>query len=46
MGLGKGTLGKPTLTTFNGVKAWKFPVNHGFYNIYIDAITEQKIPNN
>ena len=46
MGVGKGTLGKPTLTTFNGVKAWKFPVNNGFYNIYINAITGQRIPNN
>lgn len=46
MGVGKGTLGTPTLTTFNGVKAWQFPVNNGFYNIYINAITGQRIPNN
>jgi len=26
IGFGKGTLGKPTFTTFNGLKTWKFPV--------------------
>jgi hypothetical protein len=46
MGVGKGTLGKPTFTTFNGLKAWKFPVNGGYYNIYINAVTGQRIPNN
>ena len=46
MEVGKGTLGTPTLTTFNGVKAWQFPVNDGYYNIYINAITGQRIPNN
>lgn len=46
MGVGKGTLGTPKLTTFNGVKVWQFPVNNGFYNIYINAITGQRIPNN
>jgi len=46
MGVNKGTLGTPTLTTFNGIKAWQFPVNNGFYNIYINAITGQRIPNN
>ena len=38
-GVGKGTLGKPVFTTFNGVKVWKFPVNNGYYTIYINAVT-------
>ena len=43
MGVNRGTLGTPTLTTFNGVKVWKFPVNDGFYTIYIDAITGTRV---
>jgi len=37
------TLGTPTLTTFKGVKVWMFPVNDGFYTIYIDAITGTRV---
>lgn len=42
------TLGEPTLTTFNGVKVWKVPVNtvgteeHVDY-IYINAVTGKKV---
>ena len=43
MGVNRGTLGTPTLTTFKGVKVWMFPVNDGFYTIYIDAITGQRV---
>ena len=43
MGVNRGTLGTPTLTTFNGVKVWKFPVNNNSYNIYIDAITGTRV---
>ena len=46
MGVGQGTPETPTLTTFNGVKAWQFSVNNDSYNIYINAITGQRIPNN
>ncbi len=46
MGIGQGTPETPTLTTFNGVKAWQFSVNNDSYNIYINAITGQRIPNN
>jgi hypothetical protein len=45
MGVGQGTPETPTLTTFNGVKAWQFSVNNDSYNIYINAITGQRIPN-
>jgi hypothetical protein len=43
MGVNRGTLGTPTLTTFNGVKVWKFPVNNGYYTIYIDAVTGKRV---
>ena len=42
------TLGEPTLTTFNGVKVWKVPVNtvgteeHVDY-IYINAVSGKKV---
>jgi hypothetical protein len=42
-GVGKGTLGKPVFTTFNGVKVWKFSVNNGYYNIYINAVTGTRV---
>ncbi len=43
MGVNRGTLGTPTLTTFNGIKVWKFPVNNGYYTIYIDAVTGKRV---
>ena len=43
MGVNRGTLGTPTLTTFNGVKVWKFSVNNGYYTIYIDAGTGTRV---
>ena len=42
-GVGKGTLGKPVFTTFNGVKVWKFSVNNGYYTIYINAVTGARV---
>ena len=43
MGVNGGTLGTSTLTTFNGVKVWKFTVNNGSYNIYIDEVTGKRV---
>jgi hypothetical protein len=43
MGVNHGTLGTPTLTTFNDIKVWEFPVNNGFYTIYIDAVTGERV---
>lgn len=43
MGVNRGTLGTPMLTTFNGVKVWKFPVNNGYYTIYINANNGERV---
>jgi hypothetical protein len=37
-----GTPETPTLTTFNGVKAWQFSVNNDSYNIYIQCNNRSK----